>query len=190
MNLILASTSIYRAILLEKLGLDFITASPKIDEQRLADELPETMVQRLSTEKAHAVSNQFPGLIIGSDQCATHAGDVIGKPGTHKNALLQLARFSGQSVTFLTGLCLLNTKSGNMQSVVEPFTVNFRRLSQQQIENYLNKEKPYDCAGSFKSEGLGICLFSSMHGEDPNALIGLPLIKLVTFLQNEGINLP
>ncbi len=190
MNLILASTSTYRAALLKKLELDFIIASPEVDEHRLIDEPPEIMVRRLSEEKAHAVGRQFSGLIIGSDQCATHTSNVIGKPGNHKNAVQQLSGFSGQAVTFLTGLCLLNTETGNVQSIVEPFTVNFRHLSKQTIETYLEKEKPYDCAGSFKSEGLGICLFSSMQGEDPNSLVGLPLIKLVSFLKNEGITLP
>ena len=190
MNLILASTSVYRAALLRKLELDFITAAPEVNEQRLENEPPETMVERLSLEKARTVSKQSTGLIIGSDQCATHAGNVIGKPGSYDNAFQQLSSFSGQSVTFLTGLCLLNTRTDNVQSIVEPFIVHFRQLSEQTIENYLNKEKPYDCAGSFKSEGLGICLFSSMQGEDPNSLVGLPLIKLVTFLKNEGIALP
>lgn len=190
MNLILASTSIYRAQILKKLALDFDVASPDIDESRLADESPEAMVERLSINKALEVGKHHDGLIIGSDQCAVHAGSVIGKPGNHENATRQLQSFSAQSVTFLTGLCLYNSKTKSIQSVVEPFTVHFRQLDRAAIERYLHHERPYDCAGSFKSEGLGISLFTAFEGGDPNALIGLPLIKLIVLLNSEGIAVP
>ena len=190
MNLILASTSTYRAQILKKLGLHFEVSSPDIDESMLTDESPEAMVERLSISKSLEVGKHHEGLIIGSDQCAVHAGKVVGKPGDHKSARLQLQSFSGQSITFLTGLCLYNSKTESVQSLIEPYTVHFRKLSTAAINRYLHHEKPYDCAGSFKSEGLGISLFTALEGEDPNALIGLPLIKLITLLDNEGIETP
>ena len=189
--LILASTSPFRAELLARLQLPFETFAPDIDETPMAGETPESMVTRLTEGKAEAAREQFPNhLIIASDQCATCDGDIIGKPSTHARAVEQLSRFSNRSITFLTGLCLLNTATGQMQIDCVPFVVQFRELTEQQIENYLSIEKPYQCAGSFKSEGLGISLFAKMSGEDPNALIGLPLIRLTSFLANEGIDLP
>lgn len=189
--LILASTSPFRAELLTRLRLPFETFAPDIDETPLAGETPESMVTRLTKGKAEAARKQFPNhLIIASDQCATCDDDIIGKPRNHARAVEQLSRFSGRSITFLTGLCLLNTATGQTQIDCVPFVVQFRKLSAQQIENYLYIETPYQCAGSFKSEGLGISLFAKMSGEDPNALIGLPLIRLTSFLANEGINLP
>jgi MAF protein len=149
------------------------------------------MVLRLTKGKAEVAKAQFPNhLIIASDQCATCDDKIIGKPGTHARAVEQLSRFSNRSVVFLTGLCLLNTATNHMQIDCVPFKVKFRELTEQQIENYLHLEKPYQCAGSFKSEGLGISLFAKMSGEDPNALIGLPLIRLTSFLANEDVILP
>lgn len=188
-SLILASSSPYRRELLSRLGIEFSTFSPSIDESRQSDERAEDLVVRLSREKALAVAQSHPdALIIGSDQVATVAGKVVGKPGDHKTAVEQLMSASGQRVTFFTGLTLYNSKSGNTQTSCVPFYVQFRELTQTEVENYLDKEKPYNCAGSFKSEGLGISLFERMEGEDPNALIGLPLICLNNMLRQEGVN--
>jgi septum formation protein len=187
-ELVLGSTSPFRKALLEKLGLPFSTVSPEVDESRLADESPEQLVYRLSEAKARAVAGSKPdALIIGSDQVAVIDGEILGKPGSHEKAVEQLRNASGRAVTFLTGLCLLNSKTGGTQTEVVPFTVHFRDLSDEQIENYLRSEKPYNCAGSFKSEALGISLFERLEGEDPNTLIGLPLIRLVRMLENEGV---
>jgi septum formation protein len=189
--LVLASTSSFRKELLQRLQIPFTTFAPNIDETPLENETPEAMILRLTEDKAKAAREPFQNhLIIASDQCAVCDGDIIGKPGTHAHAIEQLSRFSAKSITFLTGLCLLNTVTGNTQIDCVHFIVKFRTLSAQQIENYLNIETPYQCAGSFKSEGLGITLFAKMSGEDPNSLIGLPLIRLTTFLANEGVQLP
>ena len=186
--LVLASTSPYRKELLQRLGLEFTTAAPNVDEAHLPGESPEHLVRRLAEEKARAVAKQFPNaLIIGSDQVAVIDTEILTKPGTHENAVNQLQRCSGQTVTFLTGLCLLNTRSGKAQIEVIPFRVHFRPLSSGQIENYLRREQPYNCAGSFKSEGLGIALFERLEGNDPAALIGLPLICLTRMLEMEGV---
>ncbi len=187
--LVLASSSPFRAQLLEKLGLPFQATSPDIDEWPQADESPEQLVLRLSEEKARKGAQTFPdSLIIGSDQIALCQNQILGKPGSHSKAVQQLQAASGQTVRFLTGLALFNAQTGRMQSVVEPFDVQFRTLTLAQIEGYLHKEQPYQCAGSFKSEGLGISLFSRLRGDDPNSLIGLPLIRLVQFLELEGID--
>lgn len=189
-EIVLASTSPFRRQLLEKLGLRFATAAPDIDEARIADETPEALVKRLSLQKAQAVATQYPdSLIIGSDQVACIQGRVLGKPGNHQRALEQLRQASGQEVVFYTGLCLLNSANGHSQVICEPFSVHFRMLTEAQIDNYLRREQPYNCAGSFKSEALGITLFSRMSGDDPNSLIGLPLIHLVAMLENEGVSL-
>jgi MAF protein len=191
MQLVLASTSPYRLAILKKLPLSFTTDSPHIDESPLANESPEQLVKRLSEAKARAVASRHPhSLIIGSDQVAVLNGQILGKPGTHDNAVEQLHSASGQKVEFKTGLCLLNSDTGNAQVSCVPFTVQFRHLSDEQIERYLAHEKPYNCAGSFKSEGLGITLFEKLLGDDPNTLIGLPMIELVRMLENEGITLP
>ncbi len=191
MKIILGSTSPFRRELLQKLQLDFSVDSPDIDESRLPNESPQDMVQRLAVEKAKAVAaNHTDALIIGSDQVACIGSDILGKPGTRDKAIIQLTTASGQKVSFYTGLCLLNSATGNMQVVCEPFYVHFRNLSREQIERYLDVEEPYNCAGSFKSEGLGIALFEKMEGDDPNALIGLPLIRLITMLHQEGIAVP
>ena len=186
---LLASSSNYRRQLLQKLGLAFSCASPDIDEARLAGETPEALVRRLALGKAQALSPRYPEhLIIGSDQAASFEGEVLGKPLTFERAQSQLTRFSGKSVEFLTGLCLYNSRTHEHQLSLETYKVRFKELSARQITRYLEKEQPYDCAGSFKSEGLGICLFDALEGEDPNTLVGLPLIALTRMLIKEGID--
>ncbi|MDN3652716.1 nucleoside triphosphate pyrophosphatase [Thalassotalea ponticola] len=188
-QLILGSTSPFRKALLEKLGVAFDCAKPNVDETPLEGETPEQLVSRLAQLKAKAVAKDYShALIIGSDQVAVSDGNILGKPHTHDNAVKQLQSFSGKTVTFLTGLCLYNSQTGNSQTIVEPFNVSFRHLSLEEIDNYLRAEQPYNCAGSFKSEALGICLFESLQGDDPNSLIGLPLIKLHQLLKNEGFD--
>ena len=189
--LLLASSSPFRRQLLDKLGLDFIHQSPDIDESRLAGESPVALVMRLAREKAGALAGSHPDtLIIGSDQVAVIGDRVLGKPGNREKAIEQLSAASGQRVTFLTGLCLLNTATGRTQVACDPFHVQFRTLRPAQIERYVDAEQPLNCAGSFKSEGLGIALFKAMEGRDPNTLVGLPLILLTEFLAAEGISLP
>jgi MAF protein len=187
-KIILASTSPFRKAILEKLGIAFDTQSPDVDETPLENETPEQLVARLSLSKAKAVADSLnDGLVIGSDQVAVIDGKILGKPGDHEKAVKQLQFASGKTVTFLTGLCLYNAKTKQHQVEVVPFNVVFRDLSEQQIDNYLKKEQPYNCAGSFKSEALGITLFEKLEGDDPNTLIGLPLIRLVRMLENEGV---
>lgn len=190
MNIILGSTSPFRKALLERLHIKFECDSPNIDETPLENEHIEDMVVRLAIEKAKAIAERHPdSLIIGSDQSAVLNGEKLSKPGNFENAFKQLSRASGQKITFHTGLCLLNTKTGHIQSACAPYTVVFKELTPTMIENYLHKEEPYNCAGSFKSEALGIALFERFEGSDPNALIGLPLIELVNFLANEGFSI-
>lgn len=190
-GLVLASTSPYRRELLGRLGLPFASARPATDETPLASEAPEALVRRLAEAKARSVAADHPAaLVIGSDQVAVLDGQVLGKPGTPAAAQQQLQRASGRSVLFLTGLCLLNAGCDRAWVVVEPFTVHFRALTAAQIARYLAAEQPYDCAGSFKSEGLGIALFERLEGDDPNSLIGLPLIRLVALLGEAGVRLP
>lgn len=187
-TLILASSSKFRRELLRKLDIPFNSISPKIDETPLADEKPFELALRLSQEKAKKIGKRHPhALIIGCDQVATLDGTPLGKPMNHQNATKQLQMMRGREVIFHSALCLYNAATGNMQAEVVPYSVRFRQLTDAQIESYLTKEQPYDCAGSAKSEGLGIALIERMIGEDPNALIGLPLIKLITMLQNEGV---
>ncbi len=187
--LILGSSSVYRVELLRKLNLPFRTVSPNIDEAPLQNEVPADLVKRLAEQKAIAIALSHPkALIIGSDQVAVLHGDILGKPGTHEAATEQLQAASGQTVLFLTGLALFNSETQRMQSLVEPFEVTFKNLSDKQIQFYLEKEEPYQCAGSFKSEGLGISLFDKLQGNDPNSLIGLPLIELISLLNNEGLD--
>jgi septum formation protein len=189
MNLILASTSAYRKELLSRLGLPFRTAAPDVDESPRGDETPEQLVLRLAEAKARAVAAQHPdALIIGSDQVAAVEGQVLGKPGDHERALAQLRLASGKCLQFLTGVCLLNALTGRAQVEIVPFSVVFRKLSDRKIENYLRRERPYHCAGAFKSEALGITLCERLEGEDPTALIGLPLIRLTHMLEQEGVN--
>ena len=187
-NLVLASSSTYRKALLLKLGLPFVTIAPAVDETPHPNEPPQALVKRLAIAKARAVAEkQRNALVIGSDQVAVHAGKIIGKPHTHDNAVRQLRAVSGTTIILYTGLALINSDTGRIQSEVIPFQVVFRELSDRQIETYLRREQPYDCAGSVKSEGLGIALLERMEGEDPNTLIGLPLIRLTRMLENEGI---
>ena len=187
MKILLASSSPYRKSLLEKLQLPFSCASPNIDETPLKGESAKALTERLSIEKARALSQNFPNhLIIASDQAAQLNNTILGKPGSTDRAIEQLSACSGQTVTFFTSLTLLNTSTNNIQTDCVPFTVTFRELSQQSIEYYIKKEEPLDCAGSFKCEGLGITLFTRMEGEDPNSLIGLPLIRLTDMLTKEG----
>lgn len=189
-KLVLASTSPFRKALLEQLQLDFSCDSPDADETPIPGESIEEMVVRLAEIKARAVENNHPdALIIGSDQSAVLNDEVLTKPGNRENAVKQLKAAAGQKITFHTGLCLLNTATGNSQCANVPYTVVFRNLSDEQINAYLDKEEPYNCVGSFKSEGLGITLFERFEGDDPNALIGLPLIKLNEFLRNEGFEI-
>ena len=189
-QLVLASSSPYRKKLLSQLGLAFVTASPDIDESGDPSESAPALATRLAQEKSKALAVRFPRhWIIGSDQVAALSdGTCLGKPGDHNRARAQLKACSGQIVTFHTGLALLDSASGRMESHCERFHVHFRPLSDQDIEHYLEVEKPYDCAGSFKMEGLGIALFSALDGRDPNALIGLPLIALTDLLRAWGMN--
>jgi len=191
LKIVLGSTSPFRRMLLEKLGLAFETASPDIDETRRRGESPEALVVRLAEEKARAVAEEHPNsLIIGSDQVACNDGEILGKPGNREKAIVQLQNASNKKVSFYTGLCLLNTATGKAQTICEPFHVHFRALTQERIERYLDAEAPYNCAGSFKSEGLGISLFKRLEGDDPNALVGLPLIRLIEMLEAEGVQVP
>lgn len=188
MKLVLASTSPFRRQLLDRLHLTYETDSPEVDETPLADESVTDMVVRLAEAKARAVAARHPeALIIGSDQSAELQGHKLAKPGGYDKAFAQLKQASGQRIVFQTGLCLLNSRTGSLQSACVPYTVVFRQLTDSQIDHYLRTEQPYNCAGSFKSEGLGIALFERFEGEDPNALIGLPLIKLVAMLEQEGM---
>ena len=190
--LVLASSSPYRRALLERLHLPFACHSPDIDESPLPGERAEQLVCRLAEAKARALADCYPQhLIIGSDQVATLAdGRILGKPHDFARAREQLRAASGSQVTFHTGLCLLNSHSGQAQRACVPFTVHFRPFDDACIERYLLREQPYDCAGSFKSEGLGISLFRSTEGEDASSLIGLPLIRLVDMLLAEQVQIP
>ncbi len=186
-QLVLASTSPYRRELLSRLGLAFATANPDVDETALPGESPEATALRLSEAKARAVANAYPqALIIGSDQVACLDGEIFGKPGTHEKAVRQLKSMRGRTVNFFTGLCLLNAETGRASLRGVPTWVTFRDLGDAEIESYLRAEKPYACAGSAKAEGLGIALIARMQGDDPNALIGLPLIALCDLLALEN----
>ena len=191
MNIILASSSTYRKKLLESLVTKFECISPHIDESIKPGESAEDYVSRLSLEKAKAVAqmtppNRFPALIIGSDQCAVLDNIIMSKPESPETAFQQLQASSGKTVTFYTGICVINSETKSQQVDYETFRVTFRDLSGQQIKTYLEKDQPFDCAGSFKAEGLGIALFKKMQGNDPSTLIGLPLIKLTSMLLTEG----
>lgn len=189
--LILASSSPYRRELLSRLNIEFSCYSPDINESRHPDEPPTELVKRLALEKARALSGTCPQhLIIGSDQVAVLDDQVLGKPHSMERAFSQLSAASGKSVTFLTGLALLNSATGQYQVDCVPFTVHFRSLTPDQIQRYLEAEQPFDCAGSFKAEGLGVSLFRSTEGSDANSLIGLPLIRLVDMLHSEGWQIP
>ena len=188
-TIVLASSSKYRAALLARLQLPFETANPDVDEAVLEGEVPEDLVQRLAEAKARAVAARFPqAMVIGSDQVAVCDDQILGKPGTEARAREQLAQLSGKRVRFLTGLCLLNAADDRSQLTVVETPVLFRDLSEREIADYVTREQPVDCAGAFKSEGLGIALFREIGGPDPNALIGLPLIELCVMLTSEGVN--
>ena len=188
-SLVLASSSIYRKQLLEKLHLDFICADPDIDESKKIDESPTQMALRLAKEKAKALAPSYPkNLIIASDQVAMLKQIQLKKPGNKNNAIKQLQLCSGKAVKFYTSVCILDSSTNEIKSAIDICTVYFKKLTEQQIINYISLEQPYDCAGSFKSEGLGIALFERIQGDDPNALIGLPLIKLINLLDAFGIN--
>jgi len=186
--LVLASTSPFRRELLARLQIPFATAAPATDETPLPGEAPEATALRLSEAKARAVAGQFPGaLIIGSDQVAVLDGRIYGKPGSHERAVDQLRTMRGRTVNFFTGLCLFNAATGSARLRGIPTLVTFRDLTDAEIDNYLHREQPYNCAGSAKSEGLGIAVIAAMEGSDPNALVGLPLIALCDLLREEGV---
>jgi septum formation protein len=188
-RLVLASTSPYRRALLERLGIPFSVARPEVAEERRAGETPDGMAGRLAQAKALAVADSFPdSLVIGSDQVAVCDGEILGKPLTHENATRQLRALSGRDALFHTAVCVHDTRNGATRLCVVPCRVTFRRLDDAIIERYLAREQPYDCAGSAKSEGLGIALIAKMDSEDPSALVGLPLIALVDLLREQGLN--
>ncbi|WP_114417909.1 Maf family protein [Marinospirillum perlucidum] len=188
-QLVLASGSVYRQQLLSKLGLPFEAVSPDIDETPVRGESASQLVARLAEQKAQALATSFPaGLILGSDQVCCHGELLLGKPGDRETAIAQLRKLEGQTVSFYTGLCLYNAAEGRKHTLVDEFRVVFRPLTQEQICFYVDSEQPFDCAGSFKSEGLGITLFQRLEGDDPNSLIGLPLIRLSELLRSEGLD--
>ncbi|MCQ8876486.1 Maf family nucleotide pyrophosphatase [Pseudoalteromonas shioyasakiensis] len=187
--LILASSSPFRQSLLQKFNLPFASFSPDVDETPLANESPSELVMRLSALKARAAQGKYTeGLVIGSDQVAVFNGQILGKPHNKENAIKQLSLFSANTVTFLTGLSVYDIKTDSIKTIVEPFKVTFKTLTTAKINAYCDAEQPYNCAGSFKSEGLGICLFEKLSGDDPNSLIGLPLIKLSQLLTEFGLD--
>jgi septum formation protein len=187
--LILASTSRYRRDLLARLGLPFDVVAPGVDEIPLAGETPAHTALRLAEDKARAVATaRGTGLVIGSDQVAECNGEPVGKPGSHEAAVAQLARLSGRTVTFHTGLALVNAATGRVQRELVDVTSTFRKLSSTEIDTYLARERSYDCAGSVRSEALGIALFERIASDDPTALIGLPLIALARMLRAEGVD--
>jgi len=188
-SLLLASTSPFRQALLSKLGLPFITAAPDVDETPRAGEAADALVTRLAVAKAQALAADYPdSWIIGSDQVCVLDGAITGKPHTPDRAFTQLRQASGNAITFYTGLALYQPRSGRLMQCCEPFVVHFRSLSDEEIRAYIEKEQPLQCAGSFKSEGLGICLFERLEGRDPNTLVGLPLIALSGMLRAVGVN--
>lgn len=189
MNIILASSSPHRRRLLERLQLCFGCISPEIDEATLSGESPAAMAERLARLKAKVVAKRFPAaIVIGSDQVASIDGHILGKPGNFDNAAEQLRRSSGRDVQFYTAVALVCLERGLERFHVEPFSVRFRTLSDRQITNYLHRERPYDCAGSFKVEGLGIALFEGLSGNDPTSIEGLPLVRLTDLLMEAGVD--
>ncbi|MFQ5995438.1 MAG: Maf family protein [Acidiferrobacterales bacterium] len=189
-TIILASSSAYRRNLLQQLGLSFEVVEPSVDESPRPGERPEALVKRLALSKAKSIArNHTAALVIGADQVAVHGDTIVGKPRDHAHARQQLRQASGKTVTLYTGIAVINADSGRVQTDVVPFRVVFRDLDDAQIESYLRTEQPYDCTGSVKAEGLGIALLTRFEGEDPNALIGLPLIRLVRMLENEGVQI-
>ena len=191
MRIVLASGSVYRGALLRRLVDDFVVDAPQIDETRHDSESPEALASRLAAAKTAAVAPRHAdAVVIGSDQVAEWEGVLLGKPADHAAAVAQLSASSGQIVRFLTSVVVQNTQSGHEQSHLDVTEVRFRNLTADEIERYLLTEQPYDCAGSFKSEGSGIALFDRISSEDPTALVGLPLIWLAGALRNEGLQLP
>lgn len=189
--LVLASTSRYRRLLLERLGLPFVAIAPRAAEDPLPGEAPSETAFRLAEAKARSVAPSHPGaLIIGSDQVADCAGEHVGKPGSHQRAATQLAQLSGRTVVFHTGLALLDAATGTCQTALVDVRSTFRILAADEIDAYLKRERPYDCAGSVRSEGLGIALFERIESDDPTALIGLPLIRLAAMLRAAGVAVP
>jgi septum formation protein len=187
-KIVLASSSTYRQSLLKKLGLEFEAVSPEVAEIPYFNESPDSQALRLAKEKASAVAPRFPNsLIIGSDQVAVLNGRQLVKPMTRDNAIRQLRESSGECVAFYTAACVLNATTGEMKTDIDRCAVYFRSLSDQEIERYVDRERPFDCAGGFKSEGLGIVLFEKFEGEDPSALVGLPLIRLARLLTSFGV---
>jgi len=190
-KIILASSSPYRKELLKRLDIIFTTVSPEINERYLQDELISDYVLRLAKTKAESiVPKNNNSLIIAADQALQCDKKILGKPGNYNKAKEQLIFMSNRSLTFYTALCLINTETKIIEEDVVSFRVDFRKLTESEIENYLVKEKPYDCVGSFKSEKLGISLLKKMNGDDPTALIGLPLIRLCKMLRNQGVDIP
>lgn len=194
-KLILGSSSPYRKALLERLNLSFECHSPNIDESPFKQELATDLVERLTIAKAFAVHNERlqnnntpNAIIIASDQVAILDDQILGKPITEENAIQQLTQFSGKKVSFLTGLCVFNQQNNTYKYKLNKYHVYFRKLEHDEIQRYVTIEQPLDCAGSFKCEGLGVCLFEKMEGDDPNSLIGLPLISLCQLLKEQGIN--
>lgn len=192
MKIILASSSPYRQLLLKKLHIPFSCTSPNVDESAQPTESISNQVERIAKKKALSVAKQKgneESYVIGSDQLASFNGQVLGKPGSFNKAEQQLMMFSGQTVRFYTGLCLVNSANNQLSQIVETFDVTFKILTQSQISTYLQIEQPYDCAGSFKCEGLGIALFKTLEGRDPNTLIGLPLIALMDLFNSLSVDL-
>ena len=189
-SLILGSTSCYRRELLQRLQIPFDVTAPDVDEAPLPNETPRQLAVRLALAKARAVASMFPGaVVIGADQVADLNGMALGKPGNHERAVLQLRQMRGQTVIFQTAVAVVCMESGYEQSDLAAVRVKFRDLSDEEIENYLHIEQPYDCAGSAKSEGLGIALLASIESDDPTALVGLPLIRTCNLIQAAGVTL-
>lgn len=189
-KLILGSTSPYRRMLLDRLGLSYSVEAPLIDETPLAHERPDALAQRLAMAKAQAVATRFPDcVVIGSDQVADLEGQSLGKPGNHARAVTQLQHMSGKTVIFHTAVTVVCQATGFCEHTIVPVKVQFRSLNDAEIENYLHREQPYDCAGSAKSEGLGIVLLDAIESDDPTTLIGLPLIRTSKMLRAAGIEL-
>jgi MAF protein len=191
MRIVLASSSLYRQELLGRLGLEFVSHSPDIDETPHAGEAPESVVARLSEAKARAAATRFPdALIIGSDQTAVVGSAILTKPGSAAAAIAQLESLRGRTVTFYTGLCVFNARAARVQLGVETARVTYRNLSIAAIARYVAHDEPYDCVGAFKSEGAGVAVCSAITSDDPTALIGLPLIRLIAMLGAEGVEVP
>jgi septum formation protein len=188
---VLASTSAYRRQLLERLGIPFTVAASNVDEEPLPGESAVDLTQRLARAKAEAVARRHPNsLVIGSDQLALCGRDVLGKPGSGERAVAQLKSLSGQRVVFHTAVHVINTAAGKNEGHVDLTTVHFRQLNEDEIKRYVARDKPYDCAGGFKVEALGVALFNRIESQDPTALIGLPLIWLTGALRRNGFELP